>query len=55
MSHVYIVSYDDMFQSNLTIFRSLGAMNYATYSSKCAMGSHLQCSRTLMNMLHNTG
>jgi len=44
MSQMYIVAYDDMFRSDYTIFSSLRAMYHATYSSKCAMGSHLHCS-----------
>jgi len=44
MSHMYIMAYVDMFRSASTIFRSLSAMYHATYSSKCAMGSHLQFS-----------
>jgi len=40
MSHMYIMAYDDMFRSDSTIFRSLRAIYHATYSSKCAMGSH---------------
>jgi len=44
MSHMYIMVYDDMFRSDSTIFSSLRAMYHATYSSKCAMRSHLHCS-----------
>ena len=44
MPHMYIMAYDDMFRSDSTIFRSLRAIYHATYSSKCAMGSHLHCS-----------
>jgi len=44
MSHMYIMVYDDIFRSDSTIFRSLGAVYHATYSPKCAMGSNLHCS-----------
>jgi len=37
---MYIMVYDDMFRSDSTIFRSLRATYHATYSSKCAFGSH---------------
>ena len=53
MSHTYIMFCDDMFRSDSTIFRSLRAMCHATYSSKCAMGSHLHCS--VQQLLKNTG
>jgi len=53
MSHMCIMVYDDMFRSDSTIFRSLRAMYRATYSSKCAMGSHLHCSGVVV--VKNTG
>jgi len=43
MSDMYIMVYDDMFGVDSTTFRSLRAMYHATYSSKCAMVSHLHC------------